>query len=154
MPSLITNKFIFLPFNFKRDFRAFRAITKHSVIGHSEEILHSTANFDKPPSPLRSQGFFREEDIAQIKIVWLHKVDNKIRFHLSGFSYVTYEEKKNKRKRKKKTVYWRLTAILLSKSSYESNNNSCYQLRTRTLIFHLTSYVVQNQIWSAPYATA
>ena len=33
-----------------------------------------------------------------------------------------------------------------SESSNESNNNSCYRLRTRTWMFHVTSYVVQNQI--------
>ena len=46
MPSFIKNTFLFLPFNFKQDFRVFTAITKHGVTGHSEEILHSTANFD------------------------------------------------------------------------------------------------------------
>ena len=144
----------------------------------------------------RSQGYYREEVIAPIKIVWPYKVDDrvchdlfpyshnytvnpwdthrvicsflyalsclatrspsrtnssiyrscdifgalclvcrhwfsqvKIRLCMIGFFIVTYENKKQ--------VHWRLTAILLSESSYESNNNSCYRLRrTGTWIFH------------------
>ena len=46
MSCFITIEFLSLTFNFKQHFRAFTAITQHSVIEHSNKILHSTANFD------------------------------------------------------------------------------------------------------------
>ena len=144
---------------------------------------------------LRSQGFYREEVIAPIKIVWPHKVDDRVCHDLFPYSHnytvnpwdshkvilsflhalsclatrspslartvpfllmrffwcvvprlstlvfpsedkISYDWLLHCHLRKKK-VHWRLTAILLSESSYESNNNSCYRLRrTGTWIFH------------------
>ena len=46
MSCFITIDFLSLTFNFKQLYRAFTAITQHSVIEHSNKILHSTANFD------------------------------------------------------------------------------------------------------------
>ena len=46
MSCFVTTEFLSLTFNFKQHFRAFTAITQHSVIEHSNKILHSTANFD------------------------------------------------------------------------------------------------------------
>ena len=46
MSCFITIEFLSLTFNFKQNFRAFTVITQHSVIEHSNKILHSAANFD------------------------------------------------------------------------------------------------------------
>ena len=46
MSCFITIEFLSLTFNVKQHFKAFTAITQHSVIEHSNKILQSTANFD------------------------------------------------------------------------------------------------------------
>ena len=46
MSCFIRTEFLSLTFDFKQYFRAFTAITQHSVIEHYDRILHSTANFD------------------------------------------------------------------------------------------------------------